>query len=357
MDTKAAAAVPGPDWFKIIVALPMLIALLWFGQGFLKPLAITALIYILAMAFVDRLCRVPIAGRTLPVWLASIAAVLIAIACLWFFGLVFANSSDEIAEALPRYAERLQVIALELEAVFGAEAIDPIRQTVAGLDIGSFLAILLNELSGNVTTIALIALYLGFLISERSTWTRKLPRLSSTEQGAVELNRLFSRISTGVKQYMWVNAVTSAMSGAVAYLVFVSIGLDFAELLAVIVFIVGFIPNIGAFIGVFLPSMVALLQFDSYVPFLIVFIVYGGSDQFIANVIMPMMQGKSLNMSTFMVMVALAFWALMWGGLGAFLAMPLTVMTMVICAEMPSMRWVAVLLSSDGILDGSERSD
>ena len=123
------------------------------------------------------------------------------------------------------------------------------------------------------------ALYLAFLISERMAWVEKLPRMASSEAGAKHLRRILQRVAGGVKQYMWVNVVTSAMSGTVAYVIFSQVGLDFAPLLAVIVFVVGFIPTIGAFIGVTLPSLVALLQFDSLTPFLIVLLGYGLADQ------------------------------------------------------------------------------
>ena len=63
------------------------------------------------------------------------------------------------------------------------------------------------------------------------------------------------------------------------------------------------------------------------------------------------MQGRSLNLSTFMVMVSLTFWATIWGGIGAFLAIPMMVVAMVVCAEITAVRWFAVLLSSDGLLE------
>ncbi len=181
-------------------------------------------------------------------------------------------------------------------------------------------------------------------------WVEKLPRLVATEDETRRAEKVLERIADGVKQYMWVNAVTSAMSGTVAFAIFTWVGLDFTPLLALTVFVAGFIPNIGAFIAITLPSLVALIQFDSLTPFLIVLFGYGAADQFIANVIQPSMQGRSLNLSTFMVMVSLTFWATIWGGIGAFLAIPMMVVVMVICSEIPATRWIAVLLSSDGQL-------
>jgi len=49
----------------------------------------------------------------------------------------------------------------------------------------------------------------------------------------------------------------------------------------------------------------------------------------------------------------------MWGGVGAFLSAPLTVIIMIVLAQFPTTRWIAVLLSADGnpdMDDGDKKS-
>jgi hypothetical protein len=60
------------------------------------------------------------------------------------------------------------------------------------------------------------------------------------------------------------------------------------------------------------------------------------------------MQGDSLNLDPIVVLLALAFWGVIWGVVGALLSTPLTVMAMAIFAEFKGTRPLAVLLSSDG---------
>jgi predicted PurR-regulated permease PerM len=60
------------------------------------------------------------------------------------------------------------------------------------------------------------------------------------------------------------------------------------------------------------------------------------------------MTGDSLNLSAVVVLLALAIWGAIWGIAGAFLAAPLTVMLMIVLAQFPSTRWIAILLSADG---------
>jgi predicted PurR-regulated permease PerM len=62
--------------------------------------------------------------------------------------------------------------------------------------------------------------------------------------------------------------------------------------------------------------------------------------------------GKSLNLSSFMILLALSFWGLVWGLAGMFLAVPMMVMTGIVCAQFRGLRWVSVILSTDGKLMG-----
>ena len=49
-----------------------------------------------------------------------------------------------------------------------------------------------------------------------------------------------------------------------------------------------------------------------------------------------------------LLIVALAFWGVIWGIPGMVLSTPLTVVTMAVLAQFPGTRWIAVMLSSDG---------
>ncbi len=341
-------------WFFSLGVMAIAVAILWIGREFFVPLAITGLLFILTSALVDKVRHANLFGWSPPGWLAQIISIALIIGALLVLGLIVSSSTDEIQDALPRYQERFANLMQKVENLLGSKIVDAGRQAAEEIDLGSWVGAAMGQFGGLLSTFGLVALYLAFLVSERLAWAEKLPRLAATEEGAQSARKVLTRISVGVKQYMWVNAVTSAMSGGVAFAIFTWIDLDFAPLLALTVFVAGFIPNIGAFIGIALPSLVALIQFDSLTPFLIVLFGYGGSDQFIANVIQPSMQGKSLNLSTFMVMVSLTFWATIWGGIGAFLAIPMMVVTMVVCSEFPGTRWIAVLLSSDGHLQDEQ---
>jgi predicted PurR-regulated permease PerM len=64
--------------------------------------------------------------------------------------------------------------------------------------------------------------------------------------------------------------------------------------------------------------------------------------------------GRSLNLSPLVILLALTFWAMIWGLAGAFLAIPLTVVILTVCSKVPALRPVAVLLSKDGHPDARQ---
>ena len=94
--------------------------------------------------------------------------------------------------------------------------------------------------------------------------------------------------------------------------------------------------------------MFALVQFETLTPIVILTAGLLGAQFVIGNTIQPKMMGDSMNLSALVVVLSLTLWGALWGGVGAFLSAPLTVIIMIILAQFPTTHWIAVLLSADG---------
>ena len=94
--------------------------------------------------------------------------------------------------------------------------------------------------------------------------------------------------------------------------------------------------------------MLALIQFPGWLPFFEVALGIISVQFVVGNVIEPRFLGKSLNLSPLIMLIALAIWGAMWGIMGMFLAVPITVMMMIIFAHFESTRPIAIMLSQDG---------
>ena len=64
--------------------------------------------------------------------------------------------------------------------------------------------------------------------------------------------------------------------------------------------------------------------------------------------------GNSLNISSLVVILSLTIWGAIWGVMGMILSVPITVMMIVVFEEIPSLRFIAVMLSEKGELNALE---
>ena len=94
----------------------------------------------------------------------------------------------------------------------------------------------------------------------------------------------------------------------------------------------------------------SLIQFTSFVHTGLALVLLMVPQIVVAYYIEPKFLGRSVNLSPFTVLLALAVWSTLWGMTGAILAVPLTAMVMIILAEIPHTRWIAVLMSETGDL-------
>jgi AI-2 transport protein TqsA len=165
------------------------------------------------------------------------------------------------------------------------------------------------------------------------------------------VNSVLTAVSESVRRYIWIKTVVSTLTGVASYAVLRWLGIDFAATWALLIFLLNYIPNIGSIIAVLFPALVALVQFDTLGPFVILVLSLTAVQLAIGSVLEPMLMGHTLNMSPFAIILSLAFWGTIWGIVGMFLSVPIMVLVMIVCAHIPSWRWVAILLSKDGRID------
>ncbi|MDQ3482856.1 MAG: AI-2E family transporter, partial [Pseudomonadota bacterium] len=77
----------------------------------------------------------------------------------------------------------------------------------------------------------------------------------------------------------------------------------------------------------------------------------------IGNLIYPRMQADTQNIDPVTTLLALSLWTFLWGLPGSFLAVPMTLMLMMVFAQFDSTRWVAAALSNDGKPDFRKRAE
>ncbi|NNE57504.1 MAG: AI-2E family transporter [Hellea sp.] len=194
----------------------------------------------------------------------------------------------------------------------------------------------------------LIAVYVAFLFAAQAGFTKKVDDLFPDPNKKSSAVKIMTRIRTSVEKYVGVQTVVSLVQTVLSYFVMAGLGLENALFWAMVIFIMNYIPIIGGIVAVAMPVLFGVVEFDNMTS---VALLAGGLFlvQFIINsTLQPKMMGDSMNLSSLVVLLSLAMWAALWGGVGAFLGAPLTVMLMIILAQFETTRWIAILLSADG---------
>lgn len=280
------------------------------------------------------------------------AAVLAAIA--WATALVLATAAVVAANGAAFLATlgaaqpKLNALLTQAAAQLGPHAPVSVGQIMSRLDPMQYVGAAALGLQNFGSAAVLVLIYLGFIIASRHAFERKAVKLFATREGRREALSVFMHIRDAIERYLWIQTVTGLVIAIAGFLVMLAAGLEHAAFWAFLVFILNYVPILGAVAAIFLPSLFAVLQFGDFGHaaailgglFAITFVV--------GNIFLPRMQGRSLNMDPLIVMLSLAFWGTIFGLPGMFLSTPLTVLSMVILAQFEGSHWIAVLLSGDG---------
>ncbi len=320
------------------------------ADNLLIPMVFAILIWYLLNSFDQSLSHITLWGWRPPRWLRLFFAVA---ALLFIFnmvtGIVAANVSS-IVRAAPDYQENLEKLLYDLP--FGLEIEDiPALSQLTELNIGILMQRLARESAGLLGNIGLISVYLIFLFLESYYFSEKLKVAAGSEQRQKWFSKLLTQIDRDIKRYLGVKTLLSLATAVAAWVIMTLVGLDFAGFWALLIFMLNFIPNLGSVAATILPSIIALLQFDTYPPFFIILFGLGAIQVTIGNILDPALMGKSLNVSPLVIIMSLVFWGGIWGLPGLFLCVPIMVILMIILYNIDKTRWIAIMLSKDGHID------
>lgn len=343
MTAKSERPAPLSSVTSIVLTAAAIIVGLVYGQPFLIPVVIALLIATLIGAGADRLERLGLHHSL--AMIGAVSVIIIAIAGIFD---VLASQADAVTQAWPRYLQRLENLANQALTFVGPEISGRITEALRNLELTRQIPGLVGSAGQFLASVALVAIYVGFLLAERGRLSGKIDRMFASTERTAQVHRAISDISESIRRYIWIKTIMGLLTGTVSYIVLKVLGVDFAETWALIIFLLNYIPSVGSALGVVFPALLALLQFETTWQFLIIAVVLSGAQIVIGNVIEPTFMGRTLNLSPFVVIASLAFWGMIWGVVGAFLSVPMTTALVIACSHIPSYRWIAVLLSSDG---------
>ncbi|MFN3152187.1 AI-2E family transporter [Bremerella sp.] len=167
-------------------------------------------------------------------------------------------------------------------------------------------ATLLNLISSTVLT----AIFVGFMLAGRDPY--------KVSKG------IYAEIDRNVRKYIATKFFISAITGLLVWGCLAMLGMQFASMFGLIAFCLNFIPSIGSIIATLLPIPIAIVQFDSALMITLAIVLPGAVQMTMGNVIEPKIMGDGLQLHPATILLALAFFGMIWGPVGMLLAAPIT---------------------------------
>lgn len=330
---------------QVVIAVIMAGAAMVWLAPILTPLALAVFLMLMIDAMArDLQGRVPVLGPDASL-LVAVVICIVAFAVTVFF--VAAHAAGFVAKLLA-YQSRLNAVLSTLAHTLHMALPRTVNQLVARIDPARYLPMVAGGVQGLISNGLFVLIYVGFLLASRRGFERKAVRLFQGRPGRHEALQVFLRVRDALERYLWIQTVCGAIIAVGSWVLMMCVGLEDAFFWAFLIFVIGYIPIVGAAIGIAAPALFAFLQFATVWQGFFLAASLLALAFVVGNILLPRMQGRNLNIDPVMVLLSLAFWGAVWGVTGMFLSTPLTLLVMVILAQFDGSRWIAVLLSADG---------
>jgi predicted PurR-regulated permease PerM len=312
----------------------------------------SVLVAYVIVGLADQLARLPGLGARLPEQLRfALSILVIALALAWVAGLVVAYAGRVVALA-PQFQATLATLLEGVADRFGLESVPTLgslRQDLFGdFNLHRVLSSTVVSVTSALATVMLVFLYVAFLLVERKAYPGKLANLSPDAATRERIDGILRDVNARIGRYLALKTLINLLLGLVSWAIMAFAGLELAAFWAALIALLNYVPYLGSFLGVLFPAAFALMQFGEPGPVVGLLLALSVAQMLIGNVLDPWVMGRSLNLSPFVILASLAIWATLWGIPGAFLAVPVTAVLVLVCAGFPATRSIAVLLSRNG---------
>ena len=194
---------------------------------------------------------------------------------------------------------------------------------------------------------ALLVIY--FFLSGWTSMRRRTIKSRGSFEGAMTTARVIQEVVEATSTYIGTITLINVTLGALTALILWMLGMPSPLMWGGIVAVLNYIPYLGPVAAALLLFIGGLMSFPDVWSALLPPAIFLAMHTVEANAITPMIVGKKIEVNPLLILVALSFWAWVWGTTGALLAVPLLIIfkTVFAAAGTPD---IAGFLFEDGTL-------
>ncbi len=314
----------------ILIALPFALRA---GAEFFVPVTVALVIAIALVPLLEWLER-----RRVPSPLAAFICVILflAVANAAIAAIIFPASEwvRQLPDRIGRIRQTLgplfnvysdlQSFIDDVVRQFGSGA-GPAQRTVTVEAPNSLLQVIATSAPFAVIQMFFAMLVIFFFLSG---WTRMRKQTivgRSSFDGAMTTARVIQQVVDATSTYLGTITMVNLGMGASVSLLLYMMGMETPLMWGGIVAVFNYVPYLGPIASAVLLAIGGMMMFPDPWYALLPAVSFIGLHLIEANVVTPTIVGRRLTINPLMILIALSFWAWVWGTTGALLAVPLLI--------------------------------
>lgn len=348
-----------------LAALIIVLAGMRAAAGFLVPVAFAMILSILSYPIMGWQVRhkVPFSialALTVLTNVGIVAGLVIAAISLW----------GRVQGDLPQYLASLQTQVDTLGAWLESQGVAGAKHSMEDLfdwkkimgyatqeDVWHYLTSALGTTFGTVAsvfvgTVIVFVLMIFTLLEARGTQSRVI---AVKLAGGPDLTHLIQSFGD-IQKYLGIKTFISALTGVLAGCTCLAFGLKYPLLWAILAFVFHFIPAVGS-TAAGIPAVIEALVRNGAGSALTLAILYVVINFTCDYFVQPALLGRRFGISSLVIVLSVIFWGWLWGPIGMFLAVPLTMVCKVLMDTSEEFRWISVAMSKKKIVGNEVRLD
>ena len=334
-------------WLPWVVGLALLVAVVFLivqMRDVLSPFVVAAVLAYILNPLVEKLCRHGV-RRGAAAMLVMVFTLLLLVLLLLIVVPMLVQQFGSLLGKMPELANFVQNKALPLaNRLLGTHwALD--EQSLSnwlGSHLGSVktglskaLPALLEQggsLVSSLGNLAVLPFLLYYFLLDWSRWTEGIKTMIPRRYLAA-YTRIGGNMDTVLGEFLRGQLTVMLIMGLLYGLGLMLTGLESGFAIGMVAGLLVFVPYLGAFTGLLLATMAALLQFGTWQGLITVWAVFAVGQFLESFFITPKIVGDRIGLSPFWVIFALMAFGSLLGFVGMLLALPLAAVTLVLLRE------------------------
>jgi predicted PurR-regulated permease PerM len=332
-----------------LLAFMLIVAIVYIMQDFLIPIffaiLLSVLVYPIVKYFETRLCF----NRIISILIAILVFTAVILCIFILIGMQFQDIMDKSDMYYDKIMEKTNIIIKETENSTGIESEDIVGDKK--FEVKEIVKENSNRIldfitrSGSILSdFVLTPLYMFFFLLYRSFLISFLYKATSKVSDKKKMRIILDQLYKVQQNYLIGLVSVMTIVGLLNSIGLLALGIDYPFFFGFLCALLLLVPYIGIIIGSLLPALIALATKDSYWYAVGVIAIFGFIQFVEGNFITPKITGSKVSLNSFVSILVIILFSMIWGIPGMILALPITASLKVIFDHSEKFKSIGFLL-------------